>query len=319
MRAIPLAPEGTCADTAAPSAMTWISLAVLSALFLGLYDVAKKAALDGNAVLPVLFLCSLSGAALVLPAGALTLAAPEQAARLGVLVESLSARGHALVLAKACIVTLSWVLTFFAIKHLPLSLASPLRATAPLFVVLGAVLFLGERPTAGQWLGIGIVLAAYVGFSALGREEGIHFSKNRWVWLLLAGTLVGAASGLYDKHLLQSARLPPMAVQFWFTLDNAALQGLIAGLAWWPRRAAGTPFRWRWAIVAVGALLLVADNLYFRALASPAALIAIVSLIRRSNVVVSFAVGGLAFRERNRLRKAGALAGLLAGVVLLVR
>ncbi|HCF58703.1 MAG TPA: hypothetical protein DFS52_12010, partial [Myxococcales bacterium] len=78
-------------------------------------------------------------------------------------------------------------------------------------------------------------------------------------------------------------------------------------------------FRWRWSIVAVGALLLAADNLYFRSLAQPGALVAVVSIVRRSNVVVSFAVGSLAFRERNRIGKAGALAGVLAGLLLLMR
>ncbi|MGC4117941.1 MAG: EamA family transporter [Myxococcales bacterium] len=298
--------------------MTWLLLAVLSALFLGLYDVAKKAALDGNAVLPVLFGCSLAGAALVLPAGILTLASPELAARAGALVEPLTATGHLLVVAKAGIVTTSWVLTYFAIKHLPISIAAPLRASAPLFVVLGAVLFMGERPTGHQWLGIGVMLAAYWAFSALGREEGIHFARNRWVGLLLLGTLVGAASGLYDKHVFQVAKLPPMAVQFWFAIYGALLQGLIVAFVWWPRRQASTPFQWRWSIAAVGVLLVVADNLYFRAVATPVALISVVSLVRRSNVVVSFVVGGLAFREKNRLKKAGALVGLVVGVSLLL-
>ena len=123
--------------------MTWLLLATLSALFLGLYDVAKKAALDGNAVLPVLFGCSLTGAALVLPAGILTWIAPDLAAQSGVLVGPLTFAGHLLVALKACIVTTSWVLTYFAIKHLPISIASPLRASAPLFVVLGAVAAMG--------------------------------------------------------------------------------------------------------------------------------------------------------------------------------
>lgn len=299
--------------------MTWLLLAILSALFLGLYDVAKKASLEANAVLPVLLACSLVGAALVLPVGLLSWIAPETARAAGVLVEPLGLRAHALVLAKAGIVTTSWVLTFFAIKHLPISLAAPVRSTAPLFVLLGATFLFGERPTGAQWLGIGAILASYWAFSLLGKAEGIHFGRDRWVWLLLAGTVVGAASGLYDKHLLQRAGLPPVTLQLWFTLYNAALQALVVAVLWWPRRRASTPFRWRWSIVAVGALLLAADQLYFRSLAHAGALVSVVSIVRRSNVVVSFTVGSLAFRERNRLGKAGALAGVLVGLALLTR
>ncbi len=299
--------------------MTWILLAALSALFLGIYDVSKKSSLDGNAVLPVLIACSLAGALLIAPAGVVTWVAPERAKALGVFVAPLSGHGHALVLLKAGIVTLSWVLTYFAMKHLPITLASPIRASAPLFVLLGAVLLFRERPTPLQWAGIAAVIACYWAFSLLGRAEGFHFGRNPWIWMLFAGTLVGAGSGLYDKHLLQSARLAPMAVQFWCAIYNVALQALLVAVAWWPRRRAYTPFVWRWSILAVGGLLLISDNLYFRALAVPLALISVVSMIRRSNVVVSFAVGSVAFREQNRRKKAFALAGMLVGLSLLLK
>jgi transporter family protein len=215
-------------------------------------------------------------------------------------------------------VTLSWVLTFFALKHLPLSLAAPVRASAPLFTLLGAVLLFGEHPTGAQWAGIAIILVAYFAFSVIGRDEGIHFGRNVWVWSLFLGTLVGAASGLYDKHLLQSVRLPALDVQFWFTFDNTILQGLLVLGFWVPGRARTTPFRMRPAIPAVGLLLLLADALYFKALATPGALVSVVSTLRRGNVVISFAVGTLAFGERQRLKKALALAGVLLGITLLL-
>jgi drug/metabolite transporter (DMT)-like permease len=299
--------------------MSWLILSVLSALFLGLYDVAKKASVDDNAVLVVLFACSLAGVALVAPASVLTLLLPQTAARWGVAITPLSWVAHGLIVLKAAIVTLSWVLTFFALKALPISLAGPVRASAPIFTLFGAVAFFGERPNTHQWLGILLTLAAYWAFSVIGRAEGIHFGRNRWVWMLFAGTLVGAVSGLYDKQLLQSAQLPPVTLQFWFTAYNAVLQGLIVGVFWWPSRKRHAPFQWRWSILAVGALLLLADALYFRALAMPGALVSVVATLRRTNVVISFAVGGLAFHERFRRRKAIALLGVLAGLFLLLK
>jgi len=299
--------------------MTWLVLSILSAIFLGLYDVAKKASVDDNAVVVVLFACSLTGLGLVAPAFVLSQISPFWALKLGVYVAPLSLLAHALVLLKAAIVTLSWVLTFFALKALPISLAAPIRASAPLFTLIGAIILFGERPTLQQWLGIAVTLAAYFGFSVIGRAEGIHFGRNRWVWMLFAGTLVGAVSGLYDKQLLQSARLPAVAMQFWFTFYNSVLQGLIVATLWLPSRSRGAPFRWRWSIVAVAALLLLADALYFRALAIPGALVSVVATVRRTNVVISFAIGGLAFRERYRSRKALALVGVLAGLFLLLR
>jgi bacterial/archaeal transporter family protein len=299
-------------------ALSWVFFAILSAVFLGIYDVAKKASVQDNAVLVVLFACSATGLALLLPLGALSLAAPTWARSHGVFITALSWREHALVLAKAALVTLSWVLTFFALKHLPISLAAPVRASAPLFTLLGAVVLFGERPSARQGLGIAAILLAYWVFSLIGRIEGIHFSRNPWVWSLFLGTLVGAASGLYDKHLLQTAQLPALAMQFWFTAYGTLIQGLIVFFLWRPRRAEHTPFHWRWTIAAVGVLLLLSDALYFHALTMPGALVSVISTLRRTNVVLSFAIGSLLFGERYRLRKSLALSGVLVGIFLIL-
>ena len=43
--------------------MPWIAASLVSAFFLGLYDLSKKHALRDNAVLPVLFLSTVCGAA----------------------------------------------------------------------------------------------------------------------------------------------------------------------------------------------------------------------------------------------------------------
>jgi drug/metabolite transporter (DMT)-like permease len=232
---------------------------------------------------------------------------------------ALSPAAHGLVLLKAGIVTLSWVLTFFALKELPISLAAPIRASAPLLTLLGAIVLFAERPSTTQLFGMGITLAAYFAFSVIGRAEGIHFSRSRPVLLLALGTLVGAMSGLYDKQLLQTVHLPAAPMQLWFTLYNTLLQGMLVLWFWRPVRRPAAPFHWRWSIPAVAALLLLADTLYFHALAQPDALVSVVATLRRSNVVVSFVVGGLAFREKQRGKKAVALGGVLAGLFLIMK
>jgi drug/metabolite transporter (DMT)-like permease len=198
----------------------WLGLTLVSAVCLGLYDVSKKAALRGNPVLSVLLISTLRGWFAALGAGARS-----RIWRLAAIqARTAERRATCLVVAKSVIVTASWVCTFLAIKHLPLSLATPIRATAPLFTVLGALLVFGERPVGLQWLGIAVVLAAYLAFSAIGRAEGIAFTSDRWVGFLFLGTLIGSASGLYDKYLLQQLALPPFTLQFWFTLYGAVFR-----------------------------------------------------------------------------------------------
>ena len=69
----------------------------------------------------------------------------------------MSLAGHGLVWVKTLIVSASWICSYFAVKHLSVSLAAPIRATAPMWTLFGAVLFLGERLSSLELLGIAIV------------------------------------------------------------------------------------------------------------------------------------------------------------------
>lgn len=231
-------------------------------------------------------------------------------------VGKLTLTEHLLVGMKSVLVTSSWICAYFSVKHLPISVAGPLRSLSPLVTVLGALILFGETPSPIQFLGMLVLFGGYFGFASLGRAEGIVYHADRWIWLLLFGTFLGALSGLYDKYLLQHFELDPTTLQLWFTLDNVALQAILTWTLWWRTREKD-PFTFRPVIPLVGALLLCADQFYFRALAEPGALVSVVSLVRRTSVVVSFIVGGLLFREKLLEKKAAFLLVLLAGVTLL--
>jgi len=79
-----------------------------------------------------------------------------------------------------------------------------------------------------------------------------------------------------------------------------------------PRR-----FQFRWTIPLVGVLLAVSDACYFNAISTPDAKISVLSLIRRSSVILTFLIGGAVFRETNLQRRGLALLAILAGVILL--
>ena len=296
--------------------MPWIAASLISALFLGCYELSTKHAVRDNAVLPVLFLanvCSASVWGLCLALAALAPAALPAS----LVVAHLDGWQHLQLLGKSTLVAASWVCSYFAVKHLPVSLASPVRATGPMWTLLGAVLVLGERPSALEGLGIAITLASFVGLSVAGRREGIHFHRNKWFGFLFAGTLLGSLSGLYDKFLLGRAGFTAATVQCWFSLYLALLfLPLAVGwkLRWWPRHV----FQWRWSILGISLFLLVADFVYFDALRNPAALVSLVSSLRRGSVLVAFAGGLFLFKEANGRAKLPAVLGVLAGIVLTI-
>ena len=68
----------------------------------------------------------------------------------------------------------------------------------------------------------------------------------------------------------------------------------------------------------ISVFLSIVDFCYFNALSQEGALLAVVSLIRRGSVIVSFTLGAIFFKERNIKSKALALAILLIGLGLLL-
>ena len=122
----------------------WLSLAFVSALFLGLYDVAKKKAVAGNAVAMVLLLNTSLSTLLFSPVIISSLA--DMGWFGGTMfdygVQSLSA--HLRVVLKACITLSSWGFGYVGIKHLPITIVGPINATRPVIVLLGALLIFGE-------------------------------------------------------------------------------------------------------------------------------------------------------------------------------
>ena len=292
----------------------WLSLAFLSAALLGLYDVAKKKSLSGNAVLPVLLLNTLFSSLLFLPAilsaelGLGWFDSTPLAASRG------TAEAHALVAVKSVIVLTSWIFGYFGMKHLPLTIVGPVNATRPVLVLVGALAVFGERLNGFQWIGVALALTSLVLLSRSVRREGVDFRHNVWILCLAAAAVTGAASGLYDKYIM--TRLDPAFVQSWYNLYQLGMMAVVTALLWLPRRAA-SPFRWSWAIPLISVFLSAADFAYFCALREPDAMISVVSMVRRGSVVVSFLCGALLFGERNLRAKAVDLGFVLLGMLFL--
>ena len=167
-----------------------------------------------------------------------------------------------------------------------------------------------------QWAGVTTTLVFFYLLSTAGKLEGINFRKNRWILFIIAGTLLSATSGLYDKFIIR--KIDRLAVQAWFSFYQVALMlPAIALFRWRKPRAERPVFQWRWSIPAIGLFLLLADFAYFYALSYPDSMVSIVSALRRGGVLISFAIGALLFKERNIRTKGTYLIGILIGILLL--
>lgn len=288
--------------------VSWTVWILASAVFLAFYDLAKKASVRDNAVLPTLLVSTCFGCLAYVAGLALS-------GHIGA-VGGYTTEVLAFSAIKCLIVGTSWVFTFCALRTLPISIATPIRASAPALVFLVALFLYGEIPSPLQALGMATVFAGYFIFSWAGRHEGIDFFRNRAVWCAVAGAFFSAISAIWDKYVFQVRGLNVEAVQLAFQIGLMAFYAvaLAVGCIF---KARGAAFEWRWTIPCVGILLAAADWLYFHGLACPDAPVSAASLMRRFSVVITFVLGARFFRETNLLRKGLALAAIVAGVVLL--
>jgi transporter family protein len=294
----------------------WVILALLSSVFLGIYEVYKKLAVHKNAVIPVLFLSTLTSSLIFLPITVVSGIYPEFFKGLQLFVPEITLQQQWLIFLKSLLVVSSWILAFYAVKNLPITIVAPIRATGPIWTLLGAILIFSEHLNFYQWIGVIITLLFFYLLSIAGKSEGIHFSSNKWVLFIVAGTFLGAASGLYDKFLMR--RIDRMAVQAWFSFYQVAiLLPILAINRLRLPKGERTPFHWRWSIPLIGVFLVFADFLYFNALSYQDSLISIVSSLRRGGVVISFVVGAVVFHEKNIRIKALYLVGIMIGIALI--
>lgn len=279
--------------------MSWIWLALGSALLLGTYDVAKKYALRRNSVLYVLLAATAMSTLFLVP----FLSA-------GTLFD------HLWIFGKSILVSASWILGLAAMKLVPLTTVSTIKASRPMFIVFFSILIFGERLSPVQWVAFAIVVAALFLLSRSSRKEGIAFTRSRGIAYMFISVLTGVASALLDKHVLGG--MEPLFLQSWsnfyITLDLAA-----AVLFKAVRDGSGRErFHWDWMLVLIAVLITLSDALYFFALKQDGALLSVVSMVRRMSVVVTFALSAVLFKEHGVRSKACAMALILAGVALLM-
>ncbi len=293
----------------------WAIFGLASALFLGIYDILKKQSVNGNAVMPVLFFSTVTSATLFTPLIILSRQSPGLLEQTGFFVPQITAFEHIQIIIKSAIVVSSWVLAFFALKNLPITIVAPIRSTGPLWTLMGALFIFHERLNVYQWIGIVITLCFFYLFSTAGKLEGIEFKKNKWIFFIIGATILGATSGLYDKFILR--RIDRVAVQAWFSVYQVFILLPFVLLNEKIRKRKNIRFEWRWTIPLIGLFLIIADYLYFYALSNEDALISIISALRRGSVLVTFLIGGLLFKEQNLKKKGLYLLGILTGILLI--
>ncbi|MDO9707169.1 DMT family transporter [Paracraurococcus lichenis] len=135
------------------------------------------------------------------------------------------------------------MLWFVAVPHVPLAEMVALGFTTPLFIMLGAILFLRERLVLARWV------AALVGFAGVlvVVSPGLGGGGNPYALVMLASSPLFAASFFITKALTK--RDTPAVIVAWQAIGVTAFTMPLALWSWtWP-----TPLQWALFLLA-GAL-----------------------------------------------------------------
>lgn len=293
----------------------YLILALISAILLGLYDIAKKQAVTANAVMPVLALSTLFSSIIFLPpllSAEFSLGWCE-----GSLLSTVKHGGdaHLVVWIRASLSLASWILGYISIKHLPITIVGTINATRPVMVLVGAIFIFGDRLNAWQWSGVILSFLSLFLLSKVSEKEGIKFTSNRWILLAALSALFGAAGGLYDKYAMST--LDATFVMGWNNIYQTIMMIPILAIFWYPKRSQTTPFKWSWWIVGISIFLSAGDFCYLSALGEEDGMVSVVNMVRRSSVIVSFLGGALMLKEKNIGGKLFDLLLIIIGMILI--
>ena len=300
----------------------WTILAFISALCLGFYDISKKIALRENRVVDVLTISVCISALLLSVPLWLSRLCPEVMTGTPFYVPQLDGEAHLYTILKSVIVLSSWVFAYISLKHLPLSVVSPMQATRPMWTLVGALLIFGERLNTWQWIGVCLAIGTVFVFSFKNKSK-IKNQKSqintRYYIALALAILIGACSGLYDKYLMR--RYDHNAVQVYYTFYQALMMLIVWGIV--NRKNLQSSITNLQSIKNIGIIamisvfLIVSDNVYMLALRDPDSLIAVVSTIRRGGAVIGFAYGLIFLKEPDPWHKVLCMIGILTGLICL--
>lgn len=301
----------------------WTLLAFVSAVCLGGYDISKKIALRQNAVVDVLTISIWVSAFILMVPLVLSRWLPETMGGTPFYVPEMDIEGHLFTLLKSSIVLSSWIFAYVSLKHLPLSVVSPMQATRPMWTLIGALVLFDERLNGWQWVGVMLAIGSIFAFSFKGyrrnqRMVGNANQENKPYYICLAlAIVIGACSGLYDKYMMR--RYDHNAVQVYYTLYQALMMAVVWVIM---RRKELKAHRlpavqWTPAIVLISIFLVISDNVYMLALRDPESMIAVVSTIRRGGAIIGFGYGLVWLKEGDVWPKLACMAGVLAGLVCL--
>lgn len=283
----------------------WMWLVLLYGLIKGAREIVKKKSLQYSSVAEVLFFYTLFAFLMVLP---------DCKNAMGISVHMLG-----WIFLKSLIIFCAWILSFKAIKKMPISLYGVLDLSRVLFATLLGSVVLNEVMSTDQIIGLILVamglllLKVHIPLKKTDKDEKDKVKPIIVIFSLLS-CMLNALSGLLDKILMRD--LNSSQLQFFYMLFLVLLYGLYMWIGKEEvnlKKAVKNPWIWLLAF-----LFVIADRALFLANADPESKITIMTLIKQSGCIVTLAAGKWIYHEKHVLHRALCTVLVVVGIVVAV-
>lgn len=282
--------------------MLWIWLVLLYGILKGVREIVKKKSMEKNTVLEVLFVYTLLSFLMVAPS------APKAG--------GVEWRTMLLIALKSFVIFVAWILSFKAIKKMPISLYGLLDLSRVIFSTLMGVLLLGERMSFWQMVGLtfvctGLLLCRY---RKGAKEDRSERADTKIVCFALLSCLLNGVSGTMDKILMQT--VTSTQLQFWYMLFLVLFYALYILLSKTKIKLYDALKNyWIWIL---SVLFIIGDKALFIANQSADSKVTIMTLLKQAGCVVTILAGKFIFKEKNIAYKLFCAAVIIAGIVIAV-
>lgn len=285
--------------------MVWIFLVLFYGLAKGAREVIKKKSLEKNTVIEVLLFYTLISFVMVLPD------APNAG---GITVTQ-----GAYIALKSFFIFLAWILSFQAIRYLPVSYYGILDLSRVIFATLLGVFALGETMGLYQVTGLILVLTGLLllkGIKGKKRPSAVNEEnvEAKYVIMCLLSCIFNAFSGFMDKLLMREVNSSQL--QFWYMLF-LVLYYFIYAVVKRMKINCRSLLKNYW-IYLLSLLFVLADRALFIANGMEESKVTIMTLIKQSGCIVTIVAGKLVFHEKNIRYKLLCAGVIVAGIVIAV-
>lgn len=263
----------------------WIILALSYGVLKGVRECMKKFALKKSSLMEILFFYMLVGFVFTLPDLKTAFA--------------LDPFYIFWIFVKSVFVCTGFILSFMAIKRMPISLYSVVILSQMVFTTIFGVAFLKEPFGISNLAGLLLVILGLVLVNL--KKDGDKGGKFKFVPLVLAVlyTFFNAISATMDKVLMQ--HMNSGQLQFWFMFFSVVIYGLIIVVK--KEKISIKTLKTNFWIPVMGFLLMIGDRLLFEANGHPNSKVTVITLLIQCSVIVSILIGRLVFKEKNIMYK----------------